>query len=203
MSESYLRVFERFVPPSAASYCLQLYNYYGFEFKIKKARLTKLGDYRFDPIYKQHRISVNNDLNPFAFLVTYLHEVAHLVTHEEFGRTVKPHGGEWKHNFKRVCDPVLNPEVFPELVLMSLGKYLQNPKASSCSDPILFQVLRQFNHPNGEVLLKQLQPGDHFIFQKNTYKYEEKRRTRMVCTRIPSGKKYLISQLAEVRKVEV
>lgn len=164
--------------------------------------MTKLGDYRFDPQIRKHIITINNDLNPFAFLITYLHEVAHLVTHDEFGRKVKPHGNEWKNNFKQVCQPILKEEIFPGPVLMSLDNYLQNPKASSCSDPILFQVLRQFNQPNGHVLLKQLLPGDLFEFQGNQYKYEEKKRTRMICTRIISGRKYLIPQLAEVKRIE-
>ena len=195
----YLPVFERFVPPSAAGYCHELYEQFGFEFKIKKARLTKLGDYRYDPRTRHHVITINNDLNEYAFLVTYLHEIAHLVTFDEYGRKVSPHGHEWKTNFRKVSSPILTVDVFPENVLMSLQRYLKNPRAASCSDPILFQVLRSFDQPNGKVLLKGLEPGSLFEFQGNIYRYEEKRRTRMVCTRVATGRKYLIPQLAEVK----
>lgn len=194
-------LFERFVPQKAAPYCAKLYEYFGFEFKIKKARMTKLGDFRYDPRCKKHTITINNDLNPFAFLITYIHEVAHLVTFQEFGRKVNPHGREWKSNFKRIAEPILKEEVFPPAILNSLKKYLKNPKAASCSDPILFQVLKQFDPENGLVLLKTLKSGDVFRFNNKRYKYLEKKRTRIICMEMDSEKKYLINQLAEVRHI--
>jgi hypothetical protein len=196
-----ISLFEKFVPMAAAPYCAKLYDYFGFEFQIKKARKTKLGDYRFDHRIKKHTITINNDLNPFAFLITYLHEVAHLVTFQEHGRKVNPHGEEWKNNFKRVAKPVLSREVFPENVLHSLAAYLKNPKAASCSDPVLYQVLKQFDKDDHTIFLKALRPGDQFTFHKKHFKYISKRRTRMVCEEVSSGKKYLINQLAEVRKL--
>lgn len=196
------KVFARFVPSQAVTYCVELYSKLNFEFKIKRSRQSKLGDFRYDPSIRKYTITVNNDLNPFAFLITYLHEVAHLVTYNEFGRKVDPHGAEWKANFRRVCKPVLTEEIFPSNVLQSLSRYLENPKASSCADPILFQVLKQYDNPNGMVLLKSLQPGDHFTFRNKTYRYESKRRTRMMCRELESGRNYLINQIAEVKKDE-
>lgn len=195
-------LFNRFVPEKAAPYCAELYDHFGFEFKIKKARQTKLGDFRYDPGTKKHTITINNDLNPFAFLITYVHEVAHLVTFAEHGRKANPHGKEWKKNFKKVANPILSPEIFPEPVLQSLKNYLKNPKAASCSDPVLFQVLKQYDQNNGKTLLKHLSAGEEFIFNSKHYRYLEKRRTRMVCLEKKSSRKYLINQLAEVKKIE-
>lgn len=200
---NHAQVFERFVPPEAAGYCVKLWEYFGFEFKIKKSRQTKLGDYRYSPKTKKHTISINNDLNPYSFLVTYLHEVAHLVTFEQYGHKANPHGAEWKLNFRKVARPVLNETVFPEPVLLALKNYFKNPKAASCSDPFLYNVLKQFDEPSGKILLKAIQLGASFDFNGRKFKKLEKKRTRAVCLELKSNRRYLISEIAEVSPVEI
>lgn len=199
MADQISQVFSRFVPPTAVDYCTKLYNYFGFEFKIKKSRQTKFGDYRFSHETGKHTITINNDLNPFAFLVTYIHEVAHLVTFKEHGRKVSPHGQEWKTNFTKAMQPILNEEVFPPNVLLALKNYFKNPKASSCSDPVLYNVLRQFDEPGDQIPLSKITPGATFTFNGKTYRKLEKKRTRSVCLELKSGRKYLISEIAPVK----
>lgn len=201
MSES-LAIFKRFVPESSAAYCLKLYDHYGFEFKIKKSRQTKLGDYRYDRSLNKHVITINNDLNPYAFLLTYLHEVAHLITFNKHQNKVNPHGEEWKTTFRKVSEPVLNENTFPPHVLLAINNYFKNPKASSCSDPILYNVLRKFDRPSDDVTLKSLQIGDLFDFNGRIFRKQEIKRTRAVCEEVSSGKKYLISEIASVKIVE-
>ena len=200
--DQYRNVFERFVPKNAVEYCLKLYNYFGFEFKIKKSRQTKLGDYRYDHQTKKHTITINNDLNQYAFLLTYLHEVAHLITFQKFKNKVPPHGHEWKSAFKKVVEPVLNNDVFHPAVMMALTNYFKNPKASSCSDPTLYNVLRKFDEPDGHVSLKSIPTGSTFIFNDRLFKKIEKKRTRSVCIELDSGRKYLIAEIASVKNVE-
>ena len=195
-------VFERFVPEAAVTYCDKLYANLGFEFKIKKARMTKLGDYRFHPQTNRHTITVNNDLNPYAFLVTYLHEVAHLVAFKKFGRRISPHGNEWKTCFKEVSTPMLTEQVFPRSVLAALHRYFKNPKASSCSDPVLYQILKQFDGPTDAILLKNIQVGQLFLFNKRQFVKLEKKRTRSVCQEVTTKRKYLISEVAEVELLD-
>ena len=199
---SHQQVFERFVPAKAVAYCSKLYDYFGFEFKIKKSRQTKLGDYRFERASGKHTITINNDLNPYAFLVTYIHEVAHLVTFKEHGRKVNPHGAEWKESFKKAMEPVLNAEVFPPNVLLALKNYFKNPKASSCSDPVLYNVLRQFDPPGNTIPLSKISIGQTFIFNGKTYVKLEKKRTRSVCQEMETKRKYLISEIASVETLD-
>jgi SprT protein len=196
-------VFIKFIPETAVSYCNKLYQKLGFEFKIKKARQTKLGDYRYDPRTKKHTITVNNDLNPYSFLVTYLHEVAHLVAFKQYKRSILPHGKEWKNSFKEIATPMLTEDVFPTSVLAALKRYFKNPKASSCSDPVLYQILKQFDGPSDKILLKDIAIGSSFTFNQRTFTKLEKKRTRSVCKELKSGRKYLISELAEVVEVSV
>lgn len=200
--QSYEDVFRRFVPQEAAKYCLKLWEHFGFEFKIKKSRQTKLGDYRYAFKTKKHTITINNDLNPYAFLVTYLHEVAHLITFEEHGRKVSPHGTEWKSNFVKVAKPMLNEQVFPAPVLNALLHYFKNPKASSCSDPALYNVLRQFDGPSDLIPLSKIAPGSSFVFNDVIYRKLEKKRTRSVCLQLETNRKYLISEVAQVKAIQ-
>lgn len=191
-------IFSKFVPPEAVAYCCKLFDYFGFEFQIKRSRQTKFGDYRFDSKTKKHRITINNDLNRYAFLVTYIHEVAHLATYKEYGRKVNPHGAEWKASFVKAMQPVLNQEVFPAHLLRALHNYFKNPKASSCSDPVLFQVLRQFDGETDSIALSKVAIGDTFVFNQKDYKKIETRRTRSICLDLSNNRKYLISEIAPV-----
>lgn len=197
-----IEVFQKFVPPNAVVYCVKLYEHMGFEFKIKKARQTKLGDYRFNPQSEKHTITVNNDLNPFAFLVTYLHEVAHLMAFKQYGRRIQPHGKEWKECFKQIATPMLKEDVFHSSVLQALNKYFRNPKASSCSDPVLYQILKQFDAPSDLIMLKSIQVGQVFIFNDKPFIKLEKKRTRSICQQVNTKRKYLISEVAEVKPME-
>ncbi len=196
-------VFIKFVPEASVSYCVKLYERLGFEFKIKKARQTKLGDYRFNPQSGRHTITINNDLNPFAFLVTYLHEVGHLIAFKTYGRRIQPHGKEWKQCFKEVSEPLLTDHIFPKEVLSALKRYFKNPKASSCSDPILYQILKRFDDTSEKILLKEVAVGVAFIFNKKSFVKLEKKRTRSVCQESITMRKYLISDLAEVEPISL
>lgn len=201
MKKDYLAVFQRFVPLNAAQYCLKLYLQHGFEFKIKKSRKTKYGDYKFEPTQEKHIITINNDLNQYAFLITYLHEVAHLITYQKHKNRVTPHGKEWKNTFKIVSLPILNPQVFPDLLLKRLAHYMLNPKASSCSDPNLYTLLNKYDRRNDTCLLQTLQVGDQFLLNGASYQYIQLKRTRVLCLQINSDKKYLISKISSVKKI--
>ena len=191
-------VFEKFVPEHAVDYCDSLYHSLSFEFKIKKSRQTKLGDYRAQLNGKKHTITVNNDLNPYSFLITYIHEVAHLVTFNEYGRNVLPHGKEWKKTFTDLAEPILNERVFPTDLLHTLHIYFQNPKASSTSDPRLYTVLKRYDLADSKQLLDEIPTDAIFSFHNRIFKKLSKIRTRWLCEETSSGKKYFIPGIAEV-----
>lgn len=191
------QVFEKFVPQAAVSYCNKLYEKLSFEFKIKKARQTKLGDYRYDPTLGTHTITINNDLNRYSFLVTYLHEVAHLLAFKQYGHRVQPHGKEWKQCFREVAQPMLTEKVFDRLILIALNTYFSNPKASSCSDPVLYNMLKKFD-PEQRPQLKDVSIGQEFIFNKRTFRKLEKKRTRSICLELKTNRKYAIAEIAEI-----
>jgi len=66
-------------------------------------------------------------LNPYAFLVTYLHEVAHFLTYQRHKNLVNPHGQEWKNAFGELFDPILDSELLPGELVPVLKAYLKIP----------------------------------------------------------------------------
>src|SRR5690606_24218291 len=109
---------------------------------------TKFGDYRFPDHRGRHRISVNSNLNPYAFLITLLHEIAHLKAFKDHGKIIKPHGMEWQKTFYDICKPFLEAQIFPEDVSESLLKSLKKGSASSCTDLGLYRSLKNYDHKN-------------------------------------------------------
>ena len=93
-------ILQKYLPTGTEDYAADLLLKHSIHLYIKKPRTSKFGDYRAPRPGENHRISVNKDLNPYAFLVTFLHEVAHLLNYEKHRTRVKPHGPEWKLHFR-------------------------------------------------------------------------------------------------------
>lgn len=170
------------------------------QFTVSKKRKTKLGDYRAPFQGKPHRISVNGDLNPFAFLITTLHEMAHLLTFNAHGNRVKPHGAEWKKAFLEVSQPVLEKSIFPEDVQLALTNYLQNARASSCADPRLYRVLSRYDKST-RLRVEDLKKGTKFKLNDKIFVKGKKLRTRFECEELYSRRKYRVLGVAEIDKV--
>ncbi|HWY33961.1 MAG TPA: SprT-like domain-containing protein, partial [Nitrosopumilaceae archaeon] len=128
------QILSKYIPSPAVNLIAHWIVDYDIKLKIKKERNTKLGDYR--PPHKglNHQITINFNLNPYSFLVTLVHEIAHLTNWNKYQNRVDPHGTEWKAEFRRMMMPFLNEIVFPSDVLQALEKHMGDPAASSCSD---------------------------------------------------------------------
>ncbi|MBO0949927.1 sprT domain-containing protein [Fibrella sp. HMF5405] len=189
------------MPTLAVTYCQQLQQQYPFGFRIVKPRRTRLGDFRALPNGTAH-ITVNADLNPYAFLITYVHEVAHCAVYHTYKRAGKPHGPIWQSQFQRLMAPLLTESIFPADVLAPLRYYMSRPAATTAAQPALMQALRRYNVQSpaapvqGQLVLRQLAEGQLFLLQKKTYMKGKLRRTRIVCKDIQSGRSYAV--LADV-----
>lgn len=202
-----IRLFEKHVPLAAVAYCYHLWQQYPFTFRVTRPRQTKLGDFRAEvrpgaPLAVAYTITVNNNLNSSAFLITYLHEVAHLLVYQTKRRQVKPHGPAWQKAFREVMQPVLNGTVFPDSVLLPLTHYLQRPAASTGAHTALATALRQLDTaPADQHLLIDLPEGAGFRFLEKEYIRGMKRRTRIVCTDKQTGSKVSVWAHVWVEKV--
>lgn len=189
------------VPEMAVSYCVDLWKEAPFNFKVTRARTSKYGDYRYWPKTEKHQVTVNGNLNPYQFLVTYVHEVAHRRVHRSKGDQ-KPHGKLWKDMFKALMLPLLNAQVFPDDVLRPLAKHMKNPKASAVGDLELFTALQGHNKDHKEVLtLAKIADGNSFSLKSRVFEKIETKRTRALCQETRTGRKYLISLMAEVQVI--
>ena len=157
---------------------------------ISRKRQSILGDYRHAHTDKNHRISVNGNLNKYAFLITLLHELAHLFTYEKFGHKVMAHGREWKNEFSKILAKFLLQKVFPADIEKALLHTLQNPAASSCGDEKLLRVLHKYDEKaNGVHLVEQLTEGAMFVIKGGRiFKKGEKIRKRFKCVEVKTGK---------------
>ncbi len=199
--EVFLKTIRQHIPEATIRYCYELWLTYEFKFIVKKKRATKLGDYSYSSLTGKHTITVNGDLNKYAFLITYLHEVAHLTTGINHGYQVKPHGEEWKNRFKELVYPVLREDIFPPDVIVPLHDYISNPKASSCSDADLLRALGEHDE-HKHAFLSDIKIGESFRFNKKYYVKESTVRTRAVCKDLTSNKKYYIPLAAQVDVVQ-
>lgn len=188
-----------YLPSNANRYCYQLWEKYRFQLKITAPRKTKLGDYRFRPDQKIHLITINADLNPYAFLVVYMHEVAHYLAFIKHGADTKPHGCHWQLEMRNLLKPLVNGAVFPNEIKQAILSYLRAPKATSCAHPELTRTLRLYDAVSDSKALEQLAEGAEFTFRNRRYRKLTTRRTRVTCLEIKSNRTWLIPKLALVK----
>ncbi|MDA9968452.1 SprT-like domain-containing protein [Polaribacter sp.] len=186
------------MPEKAIPFVQFLIDEHHFTLKTVTQRQTKHGDFRQLPSGR-FQITVNNNLNKHQFLLTLVHEIAHHVTHQKFGR-VQPHGQEWKTVFQHLMLPFLRPDIYPEKILSLLAKYLQNAKASTDSDVKLSLALKGNRAETGKYFIFDLDFGNVFSFKDILYKKGNKRRTRYECLNLKNKKVYLFNQNVEVKK---
>lgn len=171
---------------------------------ITRARTTILGNYIGKHKDRNHRISINGNLNKFSFLITLLHEIAHLLAFEKFGTRIKAHGTEWKKEYGHILSSFVIKKIFPPDIEDELRRTLKNPAASSCAEKELLRILKRYDIGNSHLLLlEQLKQNDLFkiksgrVFQKGN-----KVRTRFLCKEVATKKMFLFSPVSEVVLVD-
>ena len=202
MSETQLKYARRlapFLPEGTADVIARWVVELRVSFVVTKPRKSKFGDFRVNLNGKNPRISVNGDLNPYAFLVTTVHEFAHLGCFLKHRDTVAPHGKEWKKIFADLIRVFLERKVFPEDLSRAINAHLRSPTASSCSCPILTRALAKYD-AQPSTFLGDLEAGDVFYFHGAKYEYLEKRRTRCLCRNLDLDRDYLISIHAPIEQ---
>lgn len=194
-----------FIPAPALEYCRQLHRQHNFKLIITPPRRTRLGCFSVRPPM-QPVIRMNNDLNPFNFLITYLHEVAHCKVYMTSKKRVAPHGVEWKSSFRDLLMPVLTPLVFPDDVLRLLSRHAMNPSAATGSDAQLYATLKKYDlttdQKTSKIPLLHVKEGEDFVFQTRVFIKGSLRRTRVMCTEKSSSRRFTIPSHVLVEKTE-
>ncbi|MGB3064959.1 SprT-like domain-containing protein [Sphingobacterium thalpophilum] len=202
--QDYSATLKKYMPKEAAPIISNWINDTGCLFKISRSRSSKLGDYRAPFRGSPHRISVNHDLNPYSFLITTIHEFAHLQTWNKHQHRVRPHGSEWKNHFKQLMDPFLKLSIFPADIKQAILNYMENPAASSCTDLHLFRTLKAYDTAKSSALTVESLEDGHYFALKNGRSFQRigKIRKRYKCMELSTRRIYLFNPIAEVFPLE-
>lgn len=202
VSEHPMQSLAKFLPEGTFERVVHYVHQYKVHLTISKQRKSVLGDYRHAGQGGNHRISVNGNLNKYELLITLLHELAHLLTYEQYKNRVDPHGKEWKNQYSTLLVDFVQHKVFPPDIEKALQKSIIKPSATANGETELLLVLRKYDAakkadhhyiidiPQGALF----QTDNGKIFQKGA-----KRRKRFECVEIKTGLHYTFSPITEVR----
>ena len=196
-------ILKNHIPEKAIPQIVEWIVIYKVQMTITRERESKLGDYRSPLQGKGHRISVNGSLNKYAFLITLVHEFAHLFVWERHKNNVQPHGEEWKMTFRKSLKPFIDIHVFPTDLTIALLKHLSDPPASSSKDVALQKILKKYNDGDKKIVhLDELSDGTKFYFQERLFVKVENLRKYIRCQELPSKRYFKIHPLAEISPAE-
>jgi SprT protein len=196
-------VLQKYIPEHAVEPVFNLIKANQVHLKIVNERQTRHGDYRRHPD-GFHQITVNANLNKYRFLMTLIHEIAHLVAIEKYGKNTLPHGQEWKYTFQVLMVPFIRPEIFPNQLLPLLARHFKNPKASSDTDATLSLALKQYdeNKDAEKNYIFEIPYGSVFrIKNGKVFKKIALRVKRYECIEVLTGRTYLFQPNAEVELI--
>jgi SprT protein len=197
--EAPLEYLDNYLPAGASEKLLEYLHRYKVHLTITRTRKSVLGDYRHATGTDHHRISVNGSLNKYAFLITLIHEIGHLITFQQYGNKVNSHGKEWKHAYRLVLEDFMHLKLFPPDLYQALTKSLHNLPASSCSDINLTRVLKNYDARNKTVLVEDIKDGALFrTDDRRLFKRGKQIRKRIECVEMATGKLFLFSPVYEV-----
>ena len=201
--ESPLTALNSFLPEGSFDEVARYLHQYKVHLTITRERQTILGNYRNKISDKNHRISVNGNLNKYAFLITLLHELAHLLAHEKYGHRIQAHGKQWKEEYGKILSEFIPKKIFPADIERSLLLSLNDPAATTCAEPHLTRTLRKYDvKKEGYFFVEELPAGSLFKVNNGAvFKKGERIRKRFKCVEVATKKVYLFSPMYEVQQL--
>jgi SprT protein len=203
--EAPLEYLQRYIPEGSAAMVLDQLQKYRVHLTIARERKTVLGDYRHATGFKNHRISINGTLNKYSFLLTLIHELAHLVAFLKFGNGVQSHGKEWKSLYRELLREFVKLDIFPGDILEALKKSDRHLAASSCVDEDLMRVLKNYDgNATSHLFVEQVGEGRFFELEDGKiFKKGKKIRKRFECIELATGRLYLFSPVYKVKAADL
>ncbi|HTO14203.1 MAG TPA: SprT-like domain-containing protein [Edaphocola sp.] len=199
--------FGAYLPNKALVLVVPWFEEYNINLLITKARQSKLGDYLHPhPARPFHSISISSNQNKYSFLITLLHEFAHLKAYVIYKNKIQPHGVEWQNIYREILKEYVGCGIFPDSLEAAIINSLDKLKASSCADKTLYKALAAFDAPLPDHIkwVEELPIGSFFQFKDgNTYKIIQKKRTRFLCEQIHTKRQYLFQGVAKVKPLEI
>jgi hypothetical protein len=200
--EAPLEYLQKYLPAGSATLVMQYLHQYKVHLTITRERKSILGDYRHATHQRNHRISVNGNLNRYSFLITLVHELAHLLTFQKWGNRVQSHGKEWKTVYAFLLKDFITTNIFPEDIRLRLQQSINDLPASSCADDNLMRILRRYDqNQDNMVLVEQIPEGNCFALEDGRiFRKGKKLRKRYQCFDVKTKQEYLFSPVYEVKR---
>lgn len=201
--EAPLQALETYLPKGAFEHISKYLIRHKVHLTITRERSSILGNYQGAYNGQNHRISVNGNLNKYSFLITLIHELAHLHTYEKHGTRITAHGSEWKREYSKLLTIFVSQKIFPADVEDELLSTIKSPSASSCTEVSLLRVLRKYDPPKPGVFLLEDLPEQSVFKTRNGILYRKlyQKRKRILCSLEGTSKLYLFSPVTEVQLV--
>ena len=204
IKEHPLHALAAYLPDNSFEPVVAYINHYKIHLTVTRQRKSVLGDYRHAGGWGNHKISINGNLNKYEFLITFLHELAHLFTYEQYKNKVEPHGLEWKNNYSQLLQDFVQRNIFPQDIVKALQKSIKNPSATANGETELLMILRNYSQQSkpGITIVDNIPDGGEFITENGRhFKKIGKRRKRYECVELNTGRRYSFSGLSEVKIV--
>ncbi len=193
-----ISLLEKYLPENSLSYLKKWFGEHPIHIKITRGRNSKLGDYRKMPD-QSHQITINSTLQPPLFFFVLAHELAHLLAFENCGHRISPHGSEWKNTFRTMLLESIS--IFDDDLKPIILKFAKSPKANFMSSPELVRYFHIEDYEDETSYIEDLNINDHFMYRKQIYIIDEKRKKNYLCTQLDTDKKYIFKPLARVEKI--
>ncbi len=204
-TEHPLQALAAYLPDETFELVTTYLHQYKVHLTITRQRKSVLGDYRHAGQGGNHRISINGNLNKFEFLITLLHELAHLLTFELHKNRVESHGKEWKGQYSRLLVDFVQHKIFPPDIERALQRSIINPAATANGETELLLVLRKYDPVKKEGYHSIIDIPEGSLFETENgrvFRKGERRRKRFTCVEIKTGLQYTFSPISEVKIVK-
>jgi len=191
-------ILAKYIPENALNQVVDLITANNVQLNITRNRRTKLGDYRPPQNgYLFHRISINYNLNEYEFLITLIHEFAHLFVWNKHKNKVDPHGKEFKTTYYSLLNQFVALNIFPDDVKAAIQKFEVSPENAKLEMGRALQKYSQSNH--NMLLVEEVPLNTNFKTPDGrTFQKLEKLRKRYKCLCLNDKRKYLFHPLAKV-----
>jgi len=194
-------ILRSYIPEKSIDAVFDLLDLFPIKLKIVKPRKRIHGSYR-KPKTKtdSHLITVNSNLNLYTFLITLLHEIAHLqayINYKSLG-----HGDDWKNCFAALLKQFIALNVFPDDVKSALKKHIQNIKSSDFLDIYLTKTLQEYDKKSllfrETLTLEELPEKSIFLFGNKKMEKQTLIRKYYLCKELKTNKLYRCHPLMSV-----
>lgn len=154
----------------------------GLELKLSNRRSSRMGSY-LRCRDGRHIITMNTNQGKYSFLITLLHELAHLQVSLERNARHTPHGKEWKSKFSELLLRTVAADALPQKIKDVLMMIAQSPRSTHFYDEKISSALLGFDPgANPGILLCDLPEGSRFrMMNGKIYVKGNRIRTRYRC----------------------